>query len=95
MPGYPSALYFLGQLADQGGRHEEAIAHYQLAVTTSGRTPKYLRALGVAYAKFGKMGEAQTVLDELRQQSATRYVDPQYMTSIESLITSQPTQIRN
>jgi TolB-like protein/DNA-binding winged helix-turn-helix (wHTH) protein/Flp pilus assembly protein TadD len=95
MPGYPSALYFLGLLAEQDGRHEEAIANYQLAVTSSGRTPKYLRALGVAFAKLGRMSEAQALLDELRKQSATRYVDPQYLTSIEALISSQPRQIRN
>jgi Flp pilus assembly protein TadD len=95
MPGYPSALYFLGLLADQNGRHEEAIANYQLAVTSSGRTAKYLRALGAAYAKLGRMSEAQALLDELRKLSATRYVDPQYVTSIEALISSQQVKIRH
>jgi tetratricopeptide (TPR) repeat protein len=93
MPGYPSALYFLGLLADQDGRHEEAIANYQLAVTSSGRTPKYLRALGAAYAKLGRVSEAQALLEELRRQSATRSVDPQYLSSLEALITSQPRQM--
>jgi Tfp pilus assembly protein PilF len=85
-PDYPSALYFLARVAEMHGRHNEAMARLELAATSSDRAPKYLHALGMVDAEAGKKDEGCRVLEELRQQAKRRYVDPDYITSLESKI---------
>jgi TolB-like protein/DNA-binding winged helix-turn-helix (wHTH) protein/Tfp pilus assembly protein PilF len=87
-PSFPAALYFLAVQAEEHGKSEEAIALYQKAVISSGRTPKYLHSLGIAYANVGRKVEARQLLDELRRQAPNRYVDPQYIVSIDASINS-------
>jgi len=61
---------------------QEAIELLQKAVAAAGRTPKYLNALANAYVLAGNKEEAQKILEELRQQSAKGYVDPQMISSL-------------
>ena len=74
-PNYPFALYIQGHLYTYNGKLDEAIAEFQKAVVSSGRTPKYLFTLANAYLRAGKRDAAAPILSELRDQAKTRYVD--------------------
>jgi TolB-like protein/DNA-binding winged helix-turn-helix (wHTH) protein len=78
-PEYPFALYVWGHLDEAGGQTRDALAHYEHAVTASGRTPKYLNQLAVACIKAGQRERARKLLDELREQSKTQYVPAEYI----------------
>lgn len=81
-PDYPSALYFLAKIDEQRGHRDQAVADLQRAVVSSGRTPKYLHALGMLYADVGKKNEARELLEELQRQSKVRFVDSVYVTNL-------------
>jgi Tfp pilus assembly protein PilF len=85
-PNYPFALYIQGHLFLHDKKWDSAIAQFQKAVSTSGRTPKYLNALAVAYLKAGRKDEARGVLAELEQQSKTKYVPPDYLRRLSELL---------
>ncbi|MGO8817665.1 MAG: winged helix-turn-helix domain-containing tetratricopeptide repeat protein [Terriglobia bacterium] len=75
-PNYPAGLYFLSRAYVEQGRLKDAIGLLQKAIASAGRKPKYLYALANLYVQAGKKDEAQKILDELRQQAATGYVEP-------------------
>jgi TolB-like protein/DNA-binding winged helix-turn-helix (wHTH) protein/Tfp pilus assembly protein PilF len=81
-PNFPFALYVRGRLDTQAGKLTDAIADFQKAVASSGRTPKYLFMLANAYLKVGNRPEAASVLEELRDQSKLRYVPEDYIQSL-------------
>ena len=83
-PNYPAGLYFLARVDEQQGRVQEAILLLQKAIDSAGRTPKYLNALANAYLLTGKREEAQRILEELRRQSATEYVDTQMISALDA-----------
>jgi len=60
------------------GRYEDAIREARKGIELSQASPFMLGAVGYAYAKAGKKGEAQKILRELRELSRTRYVSPFY-----------------
>jgi serine/threonine-protein kinase len=75
-PNYPAGLYFLARAYVEQGRLQDAIGLLQKAIASAGRKPKYLYALANVYVQAGNREAAQKILDELRQQPATEYVEP-------------------
>lgn len=68
--------FYLGQAYEQTGRYEEAIAEFKKAIPLSKGNPEATAALGHAFAVSGQRGEAQKVLEELREYSMRQYVSP-------------------
>jgi TolB-like protein/DNA-binding winged helix-turn-helix (wHTH) protein/Tfp pilus assembly protein PilF len=81
-PNFPFALYVRGRLDTQAGKLTDAVADFQKAATSSGRTPKYLFMLANAYLKVGNHRDAASLLEELREQSRLRYVPEDYIQSL-------------
>jgi tetratricopeptide (TPR) repeat protein len=65
---------FLGQVYEQNGMYEAAIAELRRAAKLSENNPIDLGALGHVYAVSGQRRQALQVLEELRRLSAKRYV---------------------
>jgi tetratricopeptide (TPR) repeat protein len=57
------------------GDHESAIRYYERSQALSDH-PMTLAALGSAYARVGRRGEAFGILEELAEMSRRRYVNP-------------------
>ena len=72
----PATHLFLGQIYEQQGKYEEAIAEYKQAISLSERTSPILGQLGHAYAMSGQREEALKTLDELQEMSKRRYATP-------------------
>ncbi|MGH9401020.1 MAG: tetratricopeptide repeat protein [Terriglobia bacterium] len=83
-PNYPPGLYFMALVKERQNQWSNAVALIEKSVESSGRTPKYLHALGMAYAKTGKREQALKILDELRAQAKRGYVEPGFNTSLEA-----------
>ena len=73
-PAFPRTHWVFGQVYEQIGRFEEAIASFQKARTLSMGNQTYLVCLGHAYAVAGKNTEARDVLRQLEALSKQRYV---------------------
>lgn len=82
-PNYPPGLYFMALVKERRHQWTDAVALLEKSVESSGRTPKYLHALGMAYAKTGRREQALRILDELRGQAKGGYVEPGFITSLE------------
>jgi TolB-like protein/tetratricopeptide (TPR) repeat protein len=76
------AIFWLGLAYEQKGLFEKAEAQLHKAISLSERSPLILAALGGLYAAWGKRGEAQNVLEELKQTSDHVYVTPYYISAI-------------
>jgi serine/threonine protein kinase/tetratricopeptide (TPR) repeat protein len=74
-PNFARAHWLLAMACEQAGRHEEAIAEAQKAVSLFGGALA-LGELGHANAVSGKTAEAHKVLAELKGLSKKRYVAP-------------------
>ncbi|HXJ38222.1 MAG TPA: hypothetical protein VNH18_03025 [Bryobacteraceae bacterium] len=75
-PSFPGGYWALG-LAQEGlGRFTEAIAGFRRALDLAPNTPRWLGALGHAYAIAGNTSEALGVLAHLTDLCRTRYVQP-------------------
>ena len=74
-PNFAVAHLWLGQVYEQKGMYEEAISEFQKGMSLSGGSI-YLARLGHAYAMGGRRGEAQIVLNRLKDQSKQEYVSP-------------------
>lgn len=81
-PTYFRAHRLLGLSYLQKKSYEEAIAAFQKSRTLSGDSPEETAYLGYAYSVAGMRGEAQSVIDELKEQSKRRYVSPYLMALI-------------
>lgn len=86
---YPAGLYFLARVEVQQGHVQEAIALLQKATASAGRAPKYLNALANALLQAGQRQQAQQILEELRRQSATGYVDAQMISALDAKLKSK------
>jgi tetratricopeptide (TPR) repeat protein len=78
-PLFTPAQHTLGLAYEQMGKHEEAIAAFQRALTSSGGNPVPLAPLAHVYALAGRKREATKKLNELLQLSKTGYVPPYRM----------------
>jgi TolB-like protein/DNA-binding winged helix-turn-helix (wHTH) protein/Tfp pilus assembly protein PilF len=78
-PDFPFAHYVQGHIDIAAGRTNDAIAAFQRAVASSGRTPKYLYSLAEAYVKAGQRDQAERILGELREQSERAFVPPDFI----------------
>ena len=67
---------YLGRAYEQQGKLPEAIAEFQLALEVEKDQTEIWAGLGYAYAVSGKRGEAQKVLDHLKELSAHSDVAP-------------------
>jgi eukaryotic-like serine/threonine-protein kinase len=74
-PNYWFDYNFLGRAYEQKGRLPEAIEAFKHGLTLEGNTELWA-GLGHAYAVSGDRGEANKVLDKLKEISAQRYVAP-------------------
>ena len=73
---YSEAHFFLARALEQKGMYQEAITEFQKAIALSDGSPEALSGLGHAYAVSGKRDKAQKVIDDLKEQSTRRYIDP-------------------
>ena len=62
--------------------HQEAIAEFQKALEPSGGSPEALSGLGHTYAVSGKRDKARKVIDQLKELSTRRYIDPGLIATI-------------
>jgi TolB-like protein/DNA-binding winged helix-turn-helix (wHTH) protein/Flp pilus assembly protein TadD len=72
--GFAVGHRYLGQVYEQIGMHEAALAELRRATALTGGNPIDMGALGHAYAVSGRRTEALHILEELRRLSAKRYV---------------------
>jgi len=70
------AHFFLGATYTEQGRYREALGELETAVRLSGRNPDILAALGYLHGVSGDRERARSVLNELTEVAATRYVSP-------------------
>ena len=73
-PAFPRTHWVLGQVFEQLGRYEEAIASFRKARSLSAGSLSYLACLGHACALAGKHTEARDVLRQMEQVKSERYV---------------------
>ncbi len=76
-PNFVGALCLLGWAEEQLGQYSAAIEQLQKACAIND-APEVLAMLGYAYAIAGQRAKAQKVLDDLQEQSRTRFVTPYY-----------------
>jgi tetratricopeptide (TPR) repeat protein len=74
---YPRVHWVLALIYEQKGMNNEAIAEIQRVITVLGRTDDNLAQLGCAYALAGNRREAIKILNEMKELSKERYVNPE------------------
>jgi TolB-like protein/DNA-binding winged helix-turn-helix (wHTH) protein/Flp pilus assembly protein TadD len=67
-PEGPRLRWTLGDMYEKKGMFQEAIEQYLKGVALSGRNPMLLSLLASAYAGSGRAGEAENLLDEIKQK---------------------------
>ena len=75
-PHLPMAFYFLGVSQFSMGQAAEAIESLQACARESHRNPASLAALITVLAHAGRRGEAEAILDELRERATHGQVSP-------------------
>ena len=75
-PSFLEAHLFLGWNYEQKGMFPNAIAELQQALSASGGHPRFVSALGHAYAISGQTRMAEESLARLKEQAKQRYVSP-------------------
>jgi DNA-binding winged helix-turn-helix (wHTH) protein/TolB-like protein/tetratricopeptide (TPR) repeat protein len=80
-PNFPRAHFRLGNVYEQRGLPDKAIAEFEDAVRLSGGDPYYQGALGHAYGMAGNVKEARKILEILNKRSRTQYV-PAYAVAL-------------
>jgi len=73
-PSFVEAHYYLGWIFEHKGMFAEAIAELRQALNLSGGDPRFVSALGHAYAISGQRKLAEESLDHLQEQRKQRYV---------------------
>lgn len=81
-PSFVEAHLYLGWVYEQMGMFAEAIAELRQALSGSGGGPRFVSALGHAYAISGQRRMAEESLARLNEQSKQRYVAPIDMAAI-------------
>ena len=79
---FAMAHYFLGQVYVQVGRFDDAVSELQTAVDLSGDTPEIVAAQAHVHAVAGRRAEAESMIAELRNRSADRFVSPALIAQI-------------
>jgi len=74
--GFVEAHLYLGWVYEQKGMLSEAIAELRQALSGSGGGPRFVSALGHAYAIAGQRRMAEDSLVQLKEQEKHRYVSP-------------------
>ena len=64
------------------GLHEEAISTTLRATSAANHHPLLVSALGAAYARAGRVGDANDLIKELQSRSGREYIAPQYIAEI-------------
>jgi len=77
-PNYALAHFHLGRAYLAKSMYAEAIAEYQKAEASLGETPAMVMAIGYADAKAGNSASARKALEQLKEQSKSRYVPALY-----------------
>jgi DNA-binding winged helix-turn-helix (wHTH) protein/TolB-like protein/Tfp pilus assembly protein PilF len=80
-PNFPRAHFRLGNVYEQRGMPDKAIAEFEEAVRLSGDDSYYEGALGHAYALAGNAKQARKILAVLKRRSRTQYV-PAYAVAL-------------
>lgn len=75
-PTFAKAHEDLGRIYEQQRVYQQAIAAFQEAVTSSGRSSRYVASLSHAYAVAGKRREALKLLQELKENAKKGFVSP-------------------
>jgi serine/threonine-protein kinase len=70
------ARFFLGATYTEQSRYPEALRELEAAGRLSGRSPEILAALGYLHGVSGNTIDARSILEELKQLAAARYVSP-------------------
>lgn len=73
---FPLANKALGDVLVELGEYDEAIEHYQAALSALGRFPNQLAYLARAYALAGAPAQTHVIIDELEMLSKRTYVSP-------------------
>jgi Flp pilus assembly protein TadD len=81
-PNFAQAHFHLALAYEQKARYEAAIASLKKAITLSPNDPRFVSALGHAYAVSGQRGEAMKILNQLKDLSRQRYILPLEMAII-------------
>ena len=93
-PGVPQCHYALGAAYLETSDFDAAIAQFQVAVESSGRTPMYLALLAEAYAVAGHRDDAEAILAELLGLSLQQYVTPYMIGRIYAALDSKDEAFR-
>jgi DNA-binding winged helix-turn-helix (wHTH) protein/Tfp pilus assembly protein PilF len=80
-PSFGAAQHVLGLVYEQMQMYEEAIIEFQNAQASGDEQPGVMASLGHAWAKAGKIRQAEEYLHRIERLSARRYVSP-YWTAI-------------
>ena len=80
-PNFYLAHYTVGWAAAQKGDFDQAIGELRKARALADM-PWIVGALGYAYAASGRRGEAQEILEELKERAKQRHVTPYWMAMI-------------
>jgi adenylate cyclase len=75
-PNFPFPYVDRGMILELQGHRQEAVPDFERAAALSHSRPDMVAWLGAAYAGAGRRSEALKVLDNLKEQSYHRYVDP-------------------
>jgi TolB-like protein/serine/threonine protein kinase/Tfp pilus assembly protein PilF len=75
-PQYGLAYVILCMVLWQTGAYQEAVEAGERGITLIGRSPYTLVWLASAHAAAGQEEQARSLLDEIQEMSATRYVSP-------------------
>ena len=75
-PSFIEAHARLGLVYEQKGMFADAVAEFQKAVSASEGAPRFVSALGHAYAISGQTRKAEESLVRLKEQSKQHYVAP-------------------
>ncbi len=85
-PTSPHTMRFMANLEMRRGRMNEAITWFDKAADASGREPYFVYRLGLACANAGREARVRGLLDELRNEAAHRYVDPEFIRSLQGAL---------
>jgi serine/threonine-protein kinase len=75
-PGHLFAAYMLGMAYGAESKHDDAVSMAEQAASLSNRSPFHLGVLAGTYARAGRDGDAEAVLDELTARMTSEYVSP-------------------